>query len=147
MKYELTHFVGYRYGLFNFGTKSAGGYVDFDFFKIGEDIESPIYLNKTGEETILAESVTITIEQKPATALGENRAAVCAVSPNPATEFVKVTGADNLKKIELIDVNGTVVASSSGSDELDIPSYLSGKFLVRIYDENMNVIVQKIIVK
>lgn len=147
MKYELTHFVGYRYGLFNFGTKNTGGYVDFDFFKIGEDIESPIYLNKTGEESILAESVTITIAQKSATAIEENRVAVCAVSPNPATEFVKVTGVDNLKKIELIDVNGTVVASSSGSDELDIPSYLSGKFLVRIYDENMNVIVQKIIVK
>ena len=121
--------------------------MDFDFFKIGEDVESPIFLSKTGEESILAESVTITIAQKSATAIGENRVAVCAVSPNPATEFVKVTGADNLKKIELIDVNGTVVASSSGSDELDIPSYLSGKFLVRIYDENMNVIVQKIIVK
>jgi hypothetical protein len=147
MKYELTHFVGYRYGLFNFGTKSAGGYVDFDFFKIGEDIESPIYLNKTGEETILAESVTITIEQKSATSFTDNGSVNCAVSPNPATEFIKVSGVSNLKKIELLDINGAIVASSTGSDKLDIPNHLSGKYIVRVYDENMNVIVQKIIVK
>jgi beta-xylosidase len=147
MKYELTHFVGYRYGLFNFGTKSTGGYVDFDFFKIGEDIESPIFLNKTGEETILAESVTITIEQKSATSFTDNSSVNCAVSPNPATEFIKVTGVSNLKKIELLDINGAIVASSTGSDKLDIPNHLSGKYIVRVYDENMNVIVQKIIVK
>lgn len=34
MKYKLTHFMGYRFGLFNFATKSTGGYVDFDWFRI-----------------------------------------------------------------------------------------------------------------
>jgi beta-xylosidase len=27
------HFMGYRFGLFNFATKKTDGYVDFDFFR------------------------------------------------------------------------------------------------------------------
>ena len=34
MYYTLPHFMGYRFGLFNFSTKAAGGYVDFDYFRI-----------------------------------------------------------------------------------------------------------------
>ena len=146
MKYELTHFVGYRYGLFNYGTKSTGGYVDFDFFKIGENINSPIYLSNNGEETVLAESITITIGQKSTTLLSENESISSTVSPNPATEFIMVSGVENLKKIELVDLNGVVVAISD-SNELAIPSQLTGKFLLRIYDIYMNVFVQKVIVK
>ena len=32
MLYELTHFMGYRFAIFNYATKSAGGFVDVDFF-------------------------------------------------------------------------------------------------------------------
>lgn len=34
MAYTLPHFMGYRFGLFNYATKMAGGYVDFDWFRI-----------------------------------------------------------------------------------------------------------------
>ena len=34
MAYTLPHFMGYRFGLFNYATKSPGGYVDFDYFRI-----------------------------------------------------------------------------------------------------------------
>jgi beta-xylosidase len=34
MKYTIPHFMGYRFGLFNFASKNAGGYVDFDWFRI-----------------------------------------------------------------------------------------------------------------
>lgn len=34
MKYTLPHFMGYRFGLFSFGTQSEGGFADFEFFKI-----------------------------------------------------------------------------------------------------------------
>jgi beta-xylosidase len=34
MAYTLPHFMGYRFGLFNYATKEAGGYADFDFFQI-----------------------------------------------------------------------------------------------------------------
>jgi beta-xylosidase len=33
MKYSLDHFMGYRIGLFNYATKQAGGYVDYDYFR------------------------------------------------------------------------------------------------------------------
>ncbi len=35
MVYTLPHFMGYRFALFNYATKTAGGFVDFDYFRIG----------------------------------------------------------------------------------------------------------------
>jgi xylan 1,4-beta-xylosidase len=35
MEYTIPHFMGYRFGLFNYSTKAAGGYVDFDYFRLG----------------------------------------------------------------------------------------------------------------
>jgi len=37
MAYTIPHFMGYRFGLFNFATKIPGGYADFDFFRINEE--------------------------------------------------------------------------------------------------------------
>ncbi|UOG77565.1 glycoside hydrolase 43 family protein (plasmid) [Hymenobacter tibetensis] len=34
MAYTLPHFMGYRFGLFNYATKNPGGYADFDYFRI-----------------------------------------------------------------------------------------------------------------
>jgi beta-xylosidase len=44
MSYELTHFTGYRFGLFAYSTKSAGGTADFDWFKIGSAYNTDINL-------------------------------------------------------------------------------------------------------
>lgn len=33
MQYKLEHFMGYRFGLYNYATKQTGGYVDFDYFR------------------------------------------------------------------------------------------------------------------
>jgi beta-xylosidase len=40
MEYSLAHFMGYRFGLFNYATKSASGYADFDYFHISEKISN-----------------------------------------------------------------------------------------------------------
>lgn len=40
MSYTLPHFMGYRFALFNYATKEAGGYVDFDYFKIVDQIKN-----------------------------------------------------------------------------------------------------------
>ena len=34
MTYDLDHFMGYRFALFNYGTQSTGGYVDFDYYRL-----------------------------------------------------------------------------------------------------------------
>jgi beta-xylosidase len=36
MAYTLPHFMGYRFGLFNYATQNAGGYADFDYFRIAD---------------------------------------------------------------------------------------------------------------
>ena len=36
MAYTLPHFMGYRFGLFNYATKNPGGFVDFDYFHISD---------------------------------------------------------------------------------------------------------------
>ena len=38
MAYTIPHFMGYRFGLFNYATKNTGGYVDFDYFHIDNKI-------------------------------------------------------------------------------------------------------------
>ncbi|MDD7177969.1 MAG: glycoside hydrolase, partial [bacterium] len=38
LSYELTHFMGSRFALFNYATRSAGGYVDFDYFRVSDEI-------------------------------------------------------------------------------------------------------------
>lgn len=39
MAYTMPHFMGYRFALFNYATKVPGGYVDFDYFKIADQIQ------------------------------------------------------------------------------------------------------------
>jgi beta-xylosidase len=34
MEYSMPHFMGYRFGLFNYATKETGGYADFDWFRV-----------------------------------------------------------------------------------------------------------------
>lgn len=34
MAYTIPHFMGYRFGLFAYATKEAGGYADFDYYRI-----------------------------------------------------------------------------------------------------------------
>lgn len=34
MEYTMPHFMGYRFGLFNYASKESGGYVDFDYFNV-----------------------------------------------------------------------------------------------------------------
>lgn len=38
MEYSMPHFMGYRFGLFNYSTKMPGGFVDFDWFHINDKI-------------------------------------------------------------------------------------------------------------
>jgi beta-xylosidase len=41
MRYTLPHFMGYRFGLFNYATKQAGGHADFDYFHVTDEMLTP----------------------------------------------------------------------------------------------------------
>ncbi len=38
MAYTIPQFIGYRFALFNYATKNTGGFADFDYFRITENI-------------------------------------------------------------------------------------------------------------
>ena len=38
MAYTFPHFMGYRFGLFNFATKTPGGFVNFDYYRVSDEI-------------------------------------------------------------------------------------------------------------
>lgn len=40
MSYTLPHFMGYRFGLFNYATRTAGGFADFDYFHMSDRIST-----------------------------------------------------------------------------------------------------------
>jgi len=40
MAYTIPHFMGYRFGLFTYATKTTGGFADFDFFRVSNNISS-----------------------------------------------------------------------------------------------------------
>jgi beta-xylosidase len=42
MEYSMPHFMGYRYGLFNYATKTPGGFVDFDWFHISNQLTETV---------------------------------------------------------------------------------------------------------
>jgi len=39
MEYSMPHFMGYRFGLFNYATLETGGYADFDWFRTSNENE------------------------------------------------------------------------------------------------------------
>lgn len=43
MVYDLNHFMGYRFGLFNYATQQTGGYVDFDYFRVSDQLKGAAY--------------------------------------------------------------------------------------------------------
>jgi beta-xylosidase len=49
MSYTLPHFMGYRFGLFNYASKTAGGFADFDFFRVRDRISTSLSPNAATE--------------------------------------------------------------------------------------------------
>lgn len=52
MSYDLAHFMGYRFALFNFATRSTGGIADFDWFQIGSSVNQKIDLYPDGQVSL-----------------------------------------------------------------------------------------------
>ena len=58
MPYSIPHFTGYRFGLFCYSTKEAGGHADFDFFHIGVPEKDVGSLTSDGSNPIIKTSFT-----------------------------------------------------------------------------------------
>lgn len=144
MEYKLTHFMGYRYGLFNFGTRNTGGYADFDFFRIGKTVDKPIYLTKETIETLLASSPTISIVSE-LTDVKNSENDIVRIAPNPATDYVFVNGVNNFVSLQLLNSNGITIIANDNK-ELNLSGVSAGTYLLRIITTD-SVITRKLIVK
>ena len=58
MSYSLKHFMGYRFGLFNYATQQTGGYVDFDYFRVSDELKGACVESETEVETPIAPVVS-----------------------------------------------------------------------------------------
>lgn len=99
MSYTIPHFMGYRFGLFHFATISAGGYVDFDSFKIGKAYDSTIPFGTSGGSSSLASSSSSMALQIP----------FCSMAQIPGTvqmENYDNGGQDNAYSDTDVDNNG-----------------------------------------
>ncbi|MFB9327772.1 family 43 glycosylhydrolase [Paenibacillus aurantiacus] len=59
MSYTLPHFMGYRFALFNYATKTTGGYVDFDYFNIDDKLKGS---NLDTNSVVAIEAETAAVE-------------------------------------------------------------------------------------
>ncbi len=59
-----------------------------------------------------------------------------SVSPNPASEYVRITNVENIKGIELYSIAGNLVFQVLPSDQLNISSLIPGVYMVRILSKN-----------
>lgn len=105
MSYKLDHFMGYRFALFNFATKTTGGYVDFDYFRIadkmtGTDSLATVLQADLGDvpDVIGVQNMELTVPVKMEALPSGNYTSISASYSIP--EYLTVTGvefnADNL---------------------------------------------------
>jgi len=67
------------------------------------------------------------------------------IYPNPATEFIKIEGTNEVEKIRILDMQGRIVLETKNS-EANIQALNPGVYVVNIYSEN-KVISRKLIKK
>lgn len=147
MRYELSHFMGYRYGLFYFGTQSTDGYADFDYFKIGKDINSAVSIDKSSEktieETIFAQSARVTIIEQTGNHPGEADNVRLAIDQKEGE--IIIIAPDEPLGCELLNMNGQVIRTSP-KDRLGVSGLPTGIYFLRIRFER-NVLTKIVSVK
>ena len=68
-----------------------------------------------------------------------------AIFPNPVRDMLTVNG-ENVKNVEIIDVNGRVVLNSNRAGQIDMSELSDGVYMVRVMSEN-GVSTKKIVKK
>lgn len=67
------------------------------------------------------------------------------ISPNPATEFVKISGVENIDNVRVFDMTGKIVKEAKGSDVV-VKELPAGQYIINVYTGNQ-VISRKLIKK
>ena len=59
-----------------------------------------------------------------------------SVSPNPASEYVRITNVENIKRIELYSIAGNLVLQVLPIEQLNISSLIPGIYMIKILSKN-----------
>ena len=65
-------------------------------------------------------------------AVNEFDKANITIYPNPATEFINITGLENIKTVKIISAEGKIVSTTDNSDKINISKIPSGIYFVEI---------------
>jgi hypothetical protein len=71
------------------------------------------------------------------------------ISPNPAKDFLYLTFSENSTnfEIEIINNLGQTIYKASNQNKLDINQFQKGMYIVKVTNEQKNVVIKKIIVE
>jgi uncharacterized protein YjdB len=113
LPYTIPHFMGYRFALFNYATKTTGGYVDFDYFRVDDKM--------TGENSSEEVPVSgLTLNNNTLTLVQGNTAQLTAtVFPSNATNNT-VTWSSSNPAVATVDSLGKVTAVAEGSATITV---------------------------
>ena len=125
LEYTLPHFMGYRFGLFNYATKSTGGYVDFDYFHVEDQIT-----NSSSGET--SEVTTVKAQMEDMQVLGVANTQVeipVTLESIPEGAYSKITASISIPK--LLDVTDVEFNKNNLSGETSY-SYKNGQLTLNV---------------
>jgi len=78
-------------------------------------------------------------------AVSESAALSLKVSPNPASDFIQISGIKQLDHVRIFDMSGKIVKEAKSS-EINIQNLSSGQYIINVYSGN-DVISKKLIKK
>lgn len=87
----------------------------------------------------------IEIKDNAGMAVSESAALSLKISPNPATEFVKISGVENIDNVRVFDMTGKIVKEAKSSD-IVVKELPAGQYIINVYTGNQ-VISRKLIKK
>lgn len=86
----------------------------------------------------------VKITQNNLSVSGSSKNAI-SIYPNPASDFIKVSNANNVKSIRIFDMNGRLIKESAATD-IDIRNFEKGQYILNIHSGN-EIISKKFIKK
>ena len=69
-----------------------------------------------------------------------------SVYPNPVVNTLYIKSNENIRQIEVMDLLGSVIAKENGVDNIDMSSYKTGIYLLRIHTEK-GTVTKKVVKK
>ena len=126
MAYTMPHFMGYRFGLFNYATQTTGGYVDFDYFHVSDQ-------GSNGSETVLNASLD-DIDDVLGVAYAQVELPV-KLDTLPDGDYTKLEASLNIP--DDFTVSGVVFDEKNVTGEATY-TYQDGRLVLTVSGENVN---------